>query len=215
MTPINTATKTGLVDLLTPDPASIDPTAMAEGLAKINRWSGASDVPLSVAQHSVLVYDIFRMIAPALKAQAIYALLHDGHEYITGDVSRPLEQALEALQPGAGAALKALKVCHDAAIRRRFRLPDPSAAVLAMVHEADLCAADAEWARRIPTANGPSPFRAWRAKYPVLRGGAFVGLGPLSWPDAATRFLEKLHDAMLAHDEAERRPPPTKRRISA
>jgi 5'-deoxynucleotidase YfbR-like HD superfamily hydrolase len=92
--PILTATRTGLVDLLNPDPKTITLEAIAHGLSQINRWAGATEFPVSVAQHSILVMEIFLRLCPNLRPYAIYPLLHDAHEAFIGDVSAPLKSLL-------------------------------------------------------------------------------------------------------------------------
>lgn len=78
-------TSRGTVDL-----AALQPTTdfagpmIAEALSKINRFSGHTRLPWSVAAHSVLV----AAICPthALKG---WALLHDAHEAFIGDITSP------------------------------------------------------------------------------------------------------------------------------
>ena len=75
-------------DLLNPDPDSIVIEDIAHHLALINRFTGATAEPYSVAQHSVLC----SMIVP--RELALAALLHDAAEAYVADVSRPLKQAM-------------------------------------------------------------------------------------------------------------------------
>lgn len=61
---------------------------IASSLAKINRWTGWTKYPISVAQHSVVVSHL----VPS--GYAIHGLLHDAHECSTGDISTPWKRAL-------------------------------------------------------------------------------------------------------------------------
>ncbi len=70
-----------------PNPGVVRIRDIASHLACINRWTGATMTPLSVAQHSVLVADV---CAEADWTAGLYGLLHDAPEYVLGDHSRPL-----------------------------------------------------------------------------------------------------------------------------
>ena len=62
-----------------------DPQRVAECLHRINRFGGQA-VGCSVLQHSLAVYD---SVAGWPANVRLWALLHDCHEIITGDVVRP------------------------------------------------------------------------------------------------------------------------------
>lgn len=70
------------IDLLNVTPDDIDFGAMAFALARIVRFTGHVN-GYSVAQHSVEVSR--RSEFP------LYGLVHDGHEYLLGDLSRPVQ----------------------------------------------------------------------------------------------------------------------------
>lgn len=76
------------VDLLNPDPSQIDIRDIARHLSIINRFSGATKAPYSVAQHSLYV----SMLVP--EAWQLHALLHDAHEAYLGDINTPLKECL-------------------------------------------------------------------------------------------------------------------------
>lgn len=61
---------------------------IAHALALINRYTGHSMVPYSVAQHSVIV----SKLVP--EEHALWGLLHDASEAYLGDVARPLKVML-------------------------------------------------------------------------------------------------------------------------
>jgi hypothetical protein len=76
--------------------ADVDIAEMASSLSKIVRWSGRHrGAGISVAQHCVMGADaLFRETGDAIAAG--YFLVHDGHEYLIGDMTRPTVKALDA-----------------------------------------------------------------------------------------------------------------------
>lgn len=74
----------------------IDLRDIAHALATLNRWTGHARIPISVAQHSILVSQLVAQWHPGnLEAQR-WALMHDAAEYAIGDISRPVRQGLRA-----------------------------------------------------------------------------------------------------------------------
>ena len=70
---------------------------IAHGLARVARWNGQTkgEHAFSVAEHSVLVEQICRRLEPGLTAeQSLTALLHDGPEYVIGDMISPFKALL-------------------------------------------------------------------------------------------------------------------------
>jgi len=107
------------LDLLDPTPVDIEVSDIAHGLAFVARWNGQTfgDYPYSVAEHSLLVEDIFARIAPSSPPKwRLAALLHDAPEYVIGDMISPVKSAVG---PGYGA----LEARLAAAIHLRFGLP--------------------------------------------------------------------------------------------
>lgn len=70
---------------LNPTAAAIDIEDIAHALAAINRYNGHSRVPISVAQHSVMVS---HRVPPG---DALWGLLHDAAEAYLGDCVSPLK----------------------------------------------------------------------------------------------------------------------------
>ena len=118
---------------------------MAEALARLCRYGG--DVPggvYSVAQHSVMMADA-ALAETGDAFLAAHCLLHDGHEWIIGDMTRPTQEWFEALAQefyGDRAVFAVLwhkaKQRIDAAVWRAARLPEPSPRIREMVAEYDL-----------------------------------------------------------------------------
>ncbi len=77
-------------DLLAPTTDMVCIEDIAHHLALINRFTGATAEPYSVAQHSVLCSLI---VPPGLELRA---LLHDAAEAYCTDLSRPMKEAMRA-----------------------------------------------------------------------------------------------------------------------
>lgn len=107
------------LDLLDPTPVDIEIEDIAHGLAFVARWNGQTlgDFPYSVAEHSLLVEEIYGRIVPEAPAKwRLAALLHDAPEYVIGDMISPVKATVG---PGYGAMDERL----TAAIHLRFGLP--------------------------------------------------------------------------------------------
>ncbi len=88
-------------DLLYPRPEMVRFTDIAQHLAQINRYSGAARLPVSVAQHSVLVADIL-VDMNCSPATCLAGLLHDAHEAYLGDIPAPVKAVMEKHHHYAG-----------------------------------------------------------------------------------------------------------------
>ena len=107
------------LDLLDPSPFDIEIADIAHGLARVARWNGqtSGDHAFSVAEHSVVVEHLFSRLNPrAPKAHKLAALLHDGAEYVIGDMISPFKTAL-------GLDYKDFEERIETAIHLRFGLP--------------------------------------------------------------------------------------------
>ena len=85
------------LDILSPSPFDIEIEDIALGLSRVTRWNGQTTGkhPYSVAQHSVLVEELFNIEYPDLdKKWNLAALLHDAPEYVIGDLITPFKYAL-------------------------------------------------------------------------------------------------------------------------
>jgi 5'-deoxynucleotidase YfbR-like HD superfamily hydrolase len=126
------------LDILDPSPLDVEISDIAHGLARVARWNGqtAGDYPFSVAQHSVLVLEIFRAGSPeASDREALYALLHDAPEYVMGDIISPFKAAM-------GGNYKEVEGRLQAAVHIRFALPaEPAATLARQIKKADKQAA--------------------------------------------------------------------------
>ncbi|MDR0808955.1 MAG: HD family hydrolase [Gemmobacter sp.] len=107
------------LDLLDPTPMDIEIEDIAHGLAFVARWNGQTrgDHPYSVAEHSLLVEEIFARQNPQAGPRwRLAALLHDAPEYVIGDMISPVKAAI-------GPNYGDLDIRLTAAIHIRFGLP--------------------------------------------------------------------------------------------
>lgn len=107
------------LDLLDPSPFDIEIEDIARGIARVARWNGqtSGDHAFSVAEHSVIVEQIFTKLNPnSTDADRLTALLHDAAEYVVGDMISPFKAAL-------GLDYKAFEAKLETAIHIRYGLP--------------------------------------------------------------------------------------------
>ncbi|MCT2539760.1 HD family hydrolase [Sedimentimonas flavescens] len=107
------------LDLLDPTPLDIEIEDIAHGLAFVARWNGQTlgDFAYSVAEHSLLVEEIFARQNPGIGARwRLAALLHDAPEYVLGDMISPVKAAI-------GKGYNELDTRLTAAVHLRFGLP--------------------------------------------------------------------------------------------
>lgn len=185
------------VDLIEPRSDQIDWSDIAEQLAKLARFSGATPAgPYSVAQHCVAGADL--LLARTGNARlALAFLLHDAHEAYIGDVTSPVKRALVHLGgalygAGGAAAVEAAlaeiasrldRVIYPAAGLDWPLQPEAARSVKAM----DLAMLAAE--RRDLLRPSHRPWDGASAiNPPPMRGR----LRPLPWPIAAEAWLERL-----------------------
>lgn len=140
----------------------IDLADIAHALAQINRYTGHTTRPYSVAEHSLLVADIAQR-AGATPMVQLAALLHDAHEAYTGDVSSPVKWAL-------GNAWTEFETSMERAVRRHFNLQSVFASQGHLIKHYDLVALATE--RRDLTAFDPARNAPW---------GVLQGIEPADW----------------------------------
>lgn len=130
------------LDLINPDPQAWSDSDLAVRLSRTYRWGGESawPIPLSVAQHSLLVLELRRQAAPAplTPMDELMELLHDAEEGFLGfDCIAPLKAVL-------GEAFKTVANNLMAAIATRYGLHPWDADAYALHKHADLTAAASE-----------------------------------------------------------------------
>lgn len=125
------------LDLLNPSPLDIELSDIAHGLARVARWNGQTngDHAFSVAQHSLIVEEIFRRQNRCDAGECLMALLHDAPEYVIGDMISPFKAVV-------GGGYKTVEKRLEAAVHLRFGLPSATPAALkAKIKKADQVAA--------------------------------------------------------------------------
>ena len=148
-------TSTGREHDLSQTIASIENTPtlreISHSLSQINRYTGHSSRPYSVAEHSLLVFDIaFGLDASTIVCLA--ALMHDAHESITGDVSSPVKHLL-------GDTWKSFEDKHQDALLSIYNIRDVSREFYELINLCDLIALATE--RRDLLAYSIERNRAW------------------------------------------------------
>lgn len=193
--PTAAQTRSGdFIDLLNPHAINVRMDDMAEHLAKINRYVGASLAPISVAQHSVHVSEIVEQRGGCDLAKAV-GLLHDGEEAYMGDLITPLKAALRIL--GAGDALERITMGLRRAVFLSFGLPWPvDPKIWALVKQADLIACATEKRDQLV----PCP---WGMTLPAP--ASFI-IRPWSWAVARDTFKSRARQLGLHTDHAQRTP---------
>ena len=125
------------LDLLDPSPLDVEVSDIAHGLARVARWNGqtSGDHAFSVAQHCLVVEDIFRHLNEATADQRLMALLHDAPEYVIGDMISPFKSVV-------GGGYKAVEKRLEAAVHLRCGLPPhPTRELKEKIKKADTIAA--------------------------------------------------------------------------
>jgi uncharacterized protein len=159
MTWITTATGTE-VSLQHPQPGTINLRTIAHHLSLINRFTGATCRPYSVAEHSLLVCKIAE-IEFQLDVHGLFAaLMHDAHEAFVNDLATPVKDEM-------GAPWHTLESRFTRVIRNSFALNVASTTHAKAIKQADLIALATERAQLLPASATP---------WPVL-----AGIQPVTW----------------------------------
>lgn len=148
------------VSLVNPEPSTIDIRDIACALSRIVRFSGATRLPINVADHSLNVVRLLSL-RKATPATQMLGLLHDAHETYLGDITGPVRYAISEFvgQDLIGRMAQRL----DTAIRRAFNLEaHANFSSLSQVKIADVMILAAEWRDYMsgpcPTASDAAPF---------------------------------------------------------
>ena len=107
------------LDVIDPSPLDIEIEDIAHGLAFQARWNGQTkgEFVFSVANHSILVWNIFSIENPKIeKKWQLVSLLHDAPEYVIGDLISPVKKEV-------GSSYINLEKKLQEAIHIRFGLP--------------------------------------------------------------------------------------------
>lgn len=162
------------LDLLDPSALDIEIGDIAHGLAFVARWNGQTlgDYAYSVAEHSLLVEELFARANPGIGARwRLAALLHDAPEYVLGDMISPVKAAI-------GQGYGELDTRLTAAVHLRFGLPAAlPAPIKKAIKAADMVSARLE-AEQIAGFSREEADRIFGKLDPVLVRGMAIRLRP-------------------------------------
>lgn len=171
-----------IIDVLNLRLSDIRIEDIAHHLSLANRFAGATDQPVSVAQHSVYVSQIAERIRGRGDWAALQGLLHDGSEYILGDVTKWLKQQ----QPFDG-----YRVAEDYVQRRifeRFSVPLQQHDAVTLADQL-MVRREAEYFWGGHWSDVPG-YQALSAEERELIGP----WEPIDWKDAKARFLDRFDE---------------------
>lgn len=176
------------ITIAEPDSVVISFREIADRLARQIRFNGEIGA-ISVAQHSV-------MGAEALFAEtrdpfhgALF-VLHDAHEFILGDMARPVTDQIEADCPGFRLAWSLLKLSWDRPIYQAAGLPSPDLWTVSQLNAIELMD-QRMMAAEVLALYGPQAASRYPAK---IRKTPLLQESLTPWPAerAAERFLKCL-----------------------
>jgi hypothetical protein len=174
------------LDIIDPSPLDVEIGDIAHGLARVARWNGQTHGPeiFSVAQHALLVEALFSAAEPAPpQRERLAALLHDGPEYVIGDLISPFKAAV-------GGDYRRIETRLMRAIHIRFGLPPDLAPELTKrIKAADRLSAFMEATALAGFAEGEARKLFGEPVFPVRRFGCF--LEPMRPDEAEERFLAR------------------------
>jgi 5'-nucleotidase len=172
------------VDLLAPKVDMIRIGDIAAALAKVNRWTGHTALPYSVAQHSVFVS------RQCERHFAQYALLNDARAAYLGDISSTVKAAIRAfLPPAVTDAIKVLENLLDQAIFLRFGLAWPMPPHVAIAVKFADARALATEKRDVLGDSGAADNPAWA---PVALPPPYADpIKPMKWDKAQDAFMAR------------------------
>lgn len=175
------------LDLLDPSPLDVEIADIAHGLARVARWNGQTqgDHAFSVAQHCLVVEEIFRRLFGSDPDELQMTLLHDAPEYVIGDMISPFKAVV-------GGGYKTVEARLEAAVHMRFSLPPHASADLKKrIKKADTVAAWFE-ATELAGFSIPEANRFFGSPRNITRD--MLTLQPLPAVDAQKLFLERFAD---------------------
>ncbi|MEM1160255.1 MAG: HD family hydrolase [Pseudomonadota bacterium] len=173
------------LDLLDPSPLDVEIEDIAHGLARVARWNGQTlgAHPYSVAEHSLLVEEIFRIYKPkSSPGERLTCLLHDAPEYVIGDMISPFKAAI-------GLDYKAFEAKLEAAVHLRFGLPaHPAEPIRKLIKLADRASA---WFEATQLAGFTETEASKHFPRPRFKGAADVRLDPQPTARVQKAFLQR------------------------
>ncbi|WP_245428074.1 HD domain-containing protein [Roseiarcus fermentans] len=174
------------LDIIDPSPLDVEIADIAHGLARVARWNGQTrgQEIFSVAQHALLVEALFSAAEPEPpRREKLAALLHDGPEYVIGDLISPFKAAV-------GGDYRRIETRLMRAIHIRFGLPPDLAPELTKrIKAADRLSAFMEATALAGFAEGEARRLFGEPRLSTRRFAGF--LEPMRPGDAEARFLAR------------------------
>ena len=173
-----------VIDLRYIDTQKLCVEDMAYSLSNIHRFNGHAVRNISVAEHSLSVLAIMQIFMNVrCPATLMAGLLHDGHEYLTGDITQPVKQLM-------GDAWKVEENRIQRVVLQHFGVWTAFQTNAALIHEADMRSLSCEREQLMP-ANGD----VWpcQIKYPSLDWVPCSVGEKLSNGDWRQLFLDNFH----------------------
>lgn len=173
--------------------------SIAHQLAQINRYTGATRRPYSVAEHSLLCADLAQDAGLPPLAQ-LCCLMHDAHECVTGDMATPIKHLLG--QPWARFENE-----HARHLRDHFGLFLAFDRYLLVVRHIDRVALATERRDLLPynaDVNAPWPIidQPGRALRPDERNLASAWREQRHWSEWRDAFMERYEELSAQEVEA-------------
>lgn len=193
------------LDLLNPTPFDWEDEDLALGLARTYRWGGHSawPLPLSVAQHSLLVLRLRRIRLPGTEnpRAELRELLHDADEGLLGF------DCISVLKPFLGPAYRKLVAQLETAIFIRYGLPAWTEKELRLHKEADRIAAASEAVRVVGWTEDEMRHVLRIPFEPLVKDPLVEVYGGTAWEPwapqmAAERFLAELELLIAQSDQS-------------
>ncbi|MDT8992429.1 phosphohydrolase [Curvibacter sp. APW13] len=190
------------MDLNNPTFADIDDHDLALGLARTFRWGGHSrwPLPMSVAQHSLLVLQIRRNQSTLSPTAQLRELLHDAEEGLIGF------DPISPLKPVLGAEFLALMDRMQKMVFARYGLAWWTAQDKARHKKADILAAASEaihvagWdAQEVQSVLGIEVAPLQNDPLQAVHGGTAWEPWPVDV--CVERFLKELHSLLALRDQ--------------
>ncbi len=194
------------IDLDDPKPHQFRIGPVAKALSQLNRFSGNTVIPISVAWHAINVADELAENDASAPVQ-LFGLLHDVHEIATSDIPTPVKRLLrkEANQNCGCSPLDHLQQRLDVAVMeglgltpalRRSGLSERQ--ILAMVH---LCYGAVRIADGLVTLRERASYLSESEHWPITKGVTTYPRPPREAEEVARLFEERFVELLDKTDD--------------
>lgn len=175
------------------DPNQIDLGDISRSLSLTYRFNGMTRRPISVAEHSLNVVDIMERTMGISNPGALLAgLMHDAHEFITGDLPSPMKAVV-------GDAWRNTETHVQRQVLKRFGLWTEYITHRHEIGHADMTALSTERAQLLPQHERAWPCMNSHPPVEWIKFSLFDEWQPIQWQAA---FLLRFDELSKAHDQA-------------